>query len=116
MALTDINFTILSLKQHSRHYFVLLALNIIAAIASTLSIISIIRYGLYGVNWKSYLFLILGIICYFLADFIFRYYYVVSSEVLKGVSIIDSFWFIGYIFLFLHLFFIIKKFTKINKL
>jgi hypothetical protein len=65
MAITAIKFTTLSLEHPSRHYFVLLALNITAAIALTLGIISIIRYGLYGVQGKSYLFLTLGIICLF---------------------------------------------------
>lgn len=46
MAITAINFTTLSLESHIKHYFVLLALNITAAIASTLGVISIIRYGL----------------------------------------------------------------------
>src|SRR5215207_5870005 len=98
MAIIAINFTTLSLESHIRHYFVLLALNITAAIASTLGIISIIRYGLYGVHGKSYLFLTLGIICWFLAVFI-----------------VDGFWFIGYVFLSVHLFFIIKHLErKIN--
>jgi hypothetical protein len=44
MAITAIKFTTLSLEHPSRHYFVLLALNITAAIALTLGIISIIRY------------------------------------------------------------------------
>ena len=42
MAITAISFTILSLEHHHRHYFIPLALNITAAIASTLEIISII--------------------------------------------------------------------------
>jgi hypothetical protein len=92
-----------------------LVLNITAAIASTLGVISIIRYGLYGVHGKSYLFLTLGIICWFLADFVVTYYYVVVGEELEVISNVDGFWFIGYLFLSLHLFYIIKHLKrKIN--
>jgi hypothetical protein len=115
MAITAINLTTLSLESHNRHYFVLLTLNITAAIASTLGIISIIRYGLYGIHGKSYLFLTLGIICWFLAEFIVTYYYVMGGEEFEAVSIVDGFWFLGYVFLSLHLFFIIKHLQrKIN--
>jgi hypothetical protein len=115
MAITAISFTTLSLESHIRHYFVLLVLNITAVIASTLGVISIIQYGLYGVHGKSYLFLTLGIICWFLADIIITCYYVVMGEELEVVSIVDFFYFIGYLFLSLHLFFIIKHLKrKIN--
>ena len=117
ISIIAITFTTLSLESHIRHYFVLLTLNITSAIASTLGIIAIIRYGIYGIHGKSYLFLTLGIICWFLGDFIVTYYYVLDKEEqLEVISIMDGFWFIGYVFLSLHLFIIIKHLQrKINK-
>lgn len=114
IAITTITFTSISLESNIRHYFVLLTLNITAAIASTLGIIALIRYGLYGLHGKSYLFLTLGIISWFLADFIVTYYYLVggNEEELEVVSIMDGFWFIGYVFLSLHLFIIIKHLRR----
>lgn len=112
VAIISINFTTLLLESHIRHYFVLLTLNIISAIASTLGIISVIRHGLYGIHGKSYLFLTSGIVCWFIADFIVTYYYVIGSEKIEVFSIIDGFWFIGYVFLSLHLFVIIKHLQR----
>ena len=73
-------------------------------IASILGIIAIYRYGFHGHHGKSYLFLTLGIIFWFGADFILFYNYSVGIKEQKLVTITDFLWFTGYGFLALHLF------------
>ena len=98
-----------------KHSFVLLVLNIAGGTASTLGIIAIIRYGLSGVHGKSYLSLTIGIIFWFLADILVYYYFIIGVEELIDISIIDVLYFIGYGFLSLHLFFVMKHIQrKIN--
>jgi hypothetical protein len=69
------NSIILLSDSHDRYSTALWTLNIIAAIASSLGIIAIYRHGLYELLGKSYLFLTLGLISWFCADFILLYYY-----------------------------------------
>ena len=85
-------------------------LNITAAIASSLGIITIYRHGLHGIHGKSYLFLTLGLISWFSADAAELYYHDIKShEEQKLVSISDWLWFAGYGFLSAHLFTIIRS-------
>jgi hypothetical protein len=93
-----------------------LTLNITAAIASSLGIIAIYRHGVYELHGKSYLFLTLGLISWFCADFtLLYYYYALGLEELKLVSVIDGLWFLGYGFLSLHLFIILRSLRNIIK-
>lgn len=98
------NAIIIFSESHIKHYLSLLTLTITAAIASILGIISICRYGFHGHHGKSYLFLTLGIIFWFSADFILFYNYLAGIEEHRLVNITDFLWFTGYGFLALHLF------------
>ena len=83
--------------------------------AAILGIIAVMRSKLLGVHGKSYLSLTIGLILWFLADFLVYYYFIVAGEEPIDISIIDVLYFIGYGFLSLHLFFIIKYIQrKIN--
>ena len=93
-----------------------MTLNITAAIASSLGIIAIYRHGAYELHGKSYLFLTLGLISWFCADFtLLYYYYALGLEEQKLVSVIDGLWFLGYGFLSLHLFIILRSLRNIIK-
>jgi hypothetical protein len=86
-----------------------LILNITAAIASSLGIIAVYRHGLHGVHGRSYLFLTLGIMSWFVADLTSAYYYFalgIEEQIL--VSVTDVLWFIGYLFLAAHLFTVLE--------
>jgi hypothetical protein len=84
-------------------------MNITAAAASSLGIIAVYRHGVSGIHGKSYLFLTLGLISWFTADLTLLYYhYALGIEEQKFVTIADALWFIGYGFLSLHLFTVIK--------
>lgn len=104
-----VNLITLLLDVKYRHSFVLLILNIAAGTASSLGIIAIIRYGFSGIHGKSYLFLTIGIILWFTADIIVTYYFIIDVKELIDVSIVDAFYFMGYGFLSLHLFVIMKE-------
>jgi hypothetical protein len=85
-------------------------MSITAAVASGLAIIAVCRHGVSGLHGKSYLFLMLGIISWFFADLTLLYYhYALHIEEQKFVTITDGFWFIGYGFLSLHLFSVLKS-------
>jgi hypothetical protein len=84
-------------------------LNVTAAIASGLGIISTYRHGLHGLHGKSYLFLTMGLIFWFSADLNLAYsYFALGVEEQIQVSITDALWFAGYVFLVLHLSTILK--------
>ena len=115
IAIMTVSLIALLLDVKYKHSFVLLGLNIAGGTASTLGIIAIIRYGFSGLHGKSYLSLTIGIILWFLADLIVYYYFLVGVEELIDISITDLLYFIGYGFLSLHLFFIMKDIQrKIN--
>jgi hypothetical protein len=115
IAIMTVSLIALLLDVKYKYKFVLLCLNIAAGTASTLGIIAIMRYGLLGVHGKSYLSLTIGLILWFLADLIVFYDFMVAEEELIDISIVDILYFIGYGFLSLHLFFIIKSIQrKIN--
>lgn len=105
------NSIIIFSDSHIQHYLSLLTLNITAAIASILGIIAFCRYGFHGHHGKSYLFLTLGIIFWFGADFILFYNYSVGIEEQRLVTITDFLWFTGYGFLALHLFITLRYLT-----
>ncbi|HEX7141344.1 MAG TPA: hypothetical protein VF222_02580 [Nitrososphaeraceae archaeon] len=107
-----VNLITLLLDVKYRHSFVLLILNIAAGTASSLGIIAIIRYGFSGIHGKSYLFLTIGIILWFTADIIVTYYFIIDVKELIDVSIVDAFYFMGYGFLSLHLFVIMKELQR----
>jgi hypothetical protein len=105
----------LLLEGKHKQAFVLLCLNIAGGTASILGIIAVMRSKLLGVHGKSYLSLTIGLILWFLADLLVYYYFIVAGEETIDISIIDVLYFIGYGFLSLHLFFIIKYIhRKIN--
>jgi hypothetical protein len=110
IAIIIANVIVIFSEQHSKHSISLWTLNIIAASASILGIIAICRYGIHGLHGKSYLFLALGIITWFLADFTLLYnYYALGLEEQRLVTITDALWFAGYGFLALHLFTVIRS-------
>jgi hypothetical protein len=110
LAIIIANVIVIFSEQHSKHSVSLWTLNITAATASILCIIAICRYGINGLHGKSYLFLTLGIISWFSADFTFLYnYYAFGIEEQRLVSITDALWFAGYGFLSLHLFIVIRS-------
>jgi hypothetical protein len=101
---------IFSEEYSNKHSISLWTLNITAATASILCIIVICKYGIHGLNGKSYLFLALGIISWFSADFTLLYnYYAFGIEEQRLVTSTDALWFAGYGFLALHLFIVIRS-------
>lgn len=110
------NSIIILSDSHNKRSSALLILNITAAIASSLGIIAVYRHGLHGIHGKSYLFLTLGLICWFSADLSLAYYYFalgIEEQIL--VSVTDVLWFAGYALLALHLFTVIRFIrSKIN--
>jgi hypothetical protein len=110
IAIIIANVIVIFSEGHSKHSVSLWTLNITAATASILVIIAIYRYGIHGLHGKSYLFLALGIISWFSADFTLLYnYYALGIEEQRLVTITDVLWFTGYGFLSLHLFIVIRS-------
>ena len=90
-------------------------MNITAAAASSLGITAVYRHGVSGLHGKSYLFLTLGLVSWFCADLTLLYhYYALGVGEQKFVTVTDGFWFIGYGFLSLHLFTVIKSLRRSN--
>jgi hypothetical protein len=107
------NSIIIISDPHHRLATALWTMNITAAIASGLAIIAVYRHGVRGFHGKSYLFLTLGIASWFSADLtLLYYYYALGIEEQKFVTVTDGFWFIGYGFLSLHLFTVIKSLCR----
>ena len=110
IAIIIANVIVIFSEEHSKHSVSLWTLNITAATASILCIIVICRYGIHGLHGKSYLFLALGIISWFSADFTLLYnYYALGIKEQRLVTITDTLWFAGYGFLALHLFIVISS-------
>jgi hypothetical protein len=110
IAIIIANVIVIFSEEHSKHSVSLWTLNITAATASILCIIVICRYGIHGLHGKSYLFLALGIISWFSADFTLLYnYYALGIKEQRLVTITDALWFAGYGFLALHLFIVISS-------
>jgi len=110
IAIIIANVIVIYSEEHGKHSISLWILNITAATASILGIIAICRYGIQGLHGKSYLFLALGIITWFSADFTLLYnYYALGIEEQRLVTITDALWFAGYGFLALHLIIVIRS-------
>ena len=59
----------------------------------------------------------LGLICWFSAEFtLMYYYYILHIEEQRLVSLADGFWFAGYVFLALHLFTVLRSLRSTIKL
>jgi len=87
------------------------SLNVTACIASVFGVITVYRYGIHGIHGQSLLFLTLGIIGWFLADLTLAYGHFVflfEEEQTFVVSFADVYWIIGYVFLSLHLFSVLR--------
>ncbi|MFL6411528.1 MAG: hypothetical protein ACJ71K_09840 [Nitrososphaeraceae archaeon] len=98
------NSIIIISDPHYRLATALWTMNITAATASSLGIVAVYRHGVRGLHGKSYLFLTLGLISWFSADLtLLYYYYALGIEEQKFVTVM------GYRFLSLHLFTIIKS-------
>ena len=107
------NYIIIISDPHHRLATALWTINITAATASSLGIVAVYRHGIRGLHGKSYLFLTLGLISWFSADLtLLYYYYALGIEEQKFVTVTDGFWFIGYGFLSIHLFTIIKSLRR----
>ncbi len=110
IAIIIANAIVIFSEAHSKHSVSLWTLNITAATASILGIIAICRYGIHGLHGKSYLFLTLGLISWFSADFTLLYdYYALGIKEQRLVTTTDILWFAGYGFLALHLFIIVRS-------
>jgi hypothetical protein len=97
-------------EEHKKHSISLWILNITGAIASTLAIIAVWRHGIHGLHGNSYLFLMLGLLCWFSAELTLMYYYfVLGIDEYTLVSLPDGFWFAGYVFLALHLITVLRS-------
>ena len=104
------NANVISSETHSKHFVSIWILNIIADTASILGIIAIYRYGFNGNHGRYYVFLKLGLILWFSADFTLLYdYYVLGIEEQRLVTITDPLWFSLYVFLTLHFFIILHS-------
>ncbi len=116
IAIIIANTIVIFSDSYSKHSISLWILNITAAIASILGIIAICRYGIHGLHGKSYLFLTLGLISWFSADFTLLYdYYALGIEEQRLVTTTDALWFAGYGFLALHLFITLRSLHIIIK-
>lgn len=116
IAIIIANTIVIFSESYSKHSISLWILNITAAIASILGIIAICRYGIHGLHGKSYLFLTLGLISWFSADFTLLYdYYALGIEEQRLVTTTDALWFAGYGFLALHLFITLRSLHIIIK-
>ncbi|MGE5862873.1 MAG: hypothetical protein ACM31H_03800 [Nitrososphaerales archaeon] len=110
MAIVIANAYVIFSEAYSKHSVSLWILNITAGTASILGIIAICRYGFHGLHGKSYLFLTLGIVLWFSADFTLLYeYYVLGIEEQRLVTTTDALWFAGYAFLAIHLFITLRS-------
>src|SRR3954451_18704464 len=106
-----INSMIISIQDmHSKHTVMIVVLNITALIATILGFITIYRHGTRGSHGKSYLFLTIGISLWFWADLYIMYsYFVLGIDENLQISLSDTLWLTGYLFLSLHLIYIIRS-------
>ena len=94
------------------HYSItVVSLNVTAWIASATGFITVYRYGFHGIHGQSLLFLTLGIASWSLADLSLAYGHFVlhfEEEQSLVVSYADLLWLIGYAFLSMHLFSVLR--------
>lgn len=94
----------------TQHGIAIISLNAVAAVTTILGIIAVSRHGLGGRHGKSYLFLTIGIGLWFIADAGILYsYFVIHVDEFEKITILDSFWLAGYIFLTLHSVLVLKS-------
>ncbi|HEY7573493.1 MAG TPA: hypothetical protein VH796_19195 [Nitrososphaeraceae archaeon] len=84
-------------------------LNISAAVASSLGAVAIFRFGIHDLHGKSILCLTIGLFFWLAADLTLLYSHYSHGEEVRIVSPVDWLWLTGYIFLALHLFFVIQS-------
>jgi hypothetical protein len=84
-------------------------MNISAAVASSLGIIAIYRYGIRDLHGKSIMCVTIGLIFWFAADLSLLYSHYTHGKEEMLVSSTDGLWFMGYIFLALHLSIILRS-------
>ena len=84
-------------------------LNISAAVASILGAVAIFRFGIHDLHGKSILCLTIGLFFWFAADLTLLYSHYTHGEEERIVSSADGLWFMGYVFLALHLFFVLRS-------
>jgi hypothetical protein len=103
------NSIILLSDPFNRTYTALWMMNISAAVASSMGIIALYRYGIRDLHGKSIMCLTIGLIFWFAADLsLLHSHYTHGKEELL-VSSTDGLWFMGYIFLALHLSIILRS-------
>lgn len=108
--ITLTNIYLISIQnEHSKHESAVIILNISAAFATILCFIAVIRYGVKGSHGRSYLFLTIGILFWFLADLYILYSNIyLGIDEQKRITASDSLWLLGYVFLTGHLISVIK--------
>lgn len=84
-------------------------MNIAAAVASSMGIIAICRYGIRDLHGKSIMCVTIGLIFWFAADLTLLYSHYTHGKEERLVSSTDGLWFMGYIFLALHLFIVLRS-------
>jgi len=84
-------------------------MNISAAVASSLGIIAVYRYGIHDLHGKSIMCVTIGLIFWFAADLSLLYSHYTHGKEEMLVSSTDGLWFMGYIFLALHLSIILRS-------
>jgi len=118
------NLVVVSLLSYFPQYhysIVIVALNVMASLASTLGVITVFRHGIGGIHGRSILFLTVGIVAWLLADLMLAYGHFIlhnDEEQSLVVSFADLYWIVGYVFLSLHLFVSLKlvRRSEIHKL
>jgi len=114
LVIVGANLIVISLLSYlpNAHYsIILVALNVTACVATTFGVITVYRYGFHGIHGQSLLFLTLGIIGWFFADLTLTYGHFIlffEEEQSLVVSLADLYWIIGYVFLSLHLFSVVR--------
>ncbi len=90
-------------------------MNIAAAVASSMGIIAICRYGIRDLHGKSIMCVTIGLIFWFAADLTLLYSHYTQGKEERLVSSTDGLWFMGYIFLALHLFIVLRSLRNERK-
>lgn len=103
------NSIILRSDPFNRTHTALWMMNISAAVASSLGIIAVYRYGIHDLHGKSIMCVTIGLIFWFAADLSLLYSHYTHGKEEMLVSSTDGLWFMGYIFLALHLSIILRS-------
>jgi len=81
-------------------------------VASILGAVAIFRFGIHDLHGKSILCLTIGLFFWFAADLTLLYSHYTHGEEERIVSSADGLWFMGYIFLALHLFLVLRSLSN----